>query len=59
MNLFIKIETTKGKTVYLNVTQITKVEAGSDGGTKIYLSNTDLIETNQKLEEILRLLPFE
>lgn len=56
MNSFIKINTTGNKTVYLNITQITKVVGSSNGGTRISLSNTDLIETNQKLEEILKLL---
>ena len=60
MNQFIKIYTTGNKTVYLNITQITKVEASSDGNsTRISLSNTDLIETNQKLEEILQKLPVK
>ncbi|MGV8995294.1 MAG: hypothetical protein ACOH1O_14435 [Flavobacterium sp.] len=57
MNAFIEIYTTSNKTVYLNITQITKVEAGN-GCTKISLSNTDLIETNQKLEDVLKLLPI-
>lgn len=60
MNQFIQIHTTGNKTVYLNITQITKVEASSDGNsTRISLSNTDLIETNQKLEEILEKLPVK
>ena len=60
MNQFIKIHTTGNKMVYLNITQITKVEASSDGNsTRISLSNTDLIETNQKLEEILQMLPVK
>ena len=56
MNSFIKIYTTGNKTVYLNITQITKVETTSDGGTRISLSNTDLIETSQKFEDILKVL---
>ena len=60
MNQFIKIHTTGNKMVYLNITQITKVEASSDGNsTRISLSNTDLIETNQKLMEILEKLPVK
>lgn len=58
MNQFIKIYTIGSKYVYLNVTQITKVQESSDGTvTKISLSNTDLIETNLKLEEVLKMLP--
>lgn len=53
---FIRVSTKGNKTVYLNISTIVKIEAGSDGGARISLSNTDLIETSQKLEDILKVL---
>ena len=56
MNTFFKIQTTSSKTVYINVTEITKLESTSNGETKISLSNTDLIETKSSIEDILKMI---
>jgi hypothetical protein len=56
MSTFIKIHTKGNNTVYLNITQIVKLEATLDGGTKISMSNTDLIESSRTLEDILKLV---
>ncbi|TBX67485.1 hypothetical protein EZL74_09435 [Flavobacterium silvisoli] len=56
MNTFIKIYTKGNKTIYLNISQIVKIEAGSDQGARIILINGDLVETSQKLDSILQIL---